>query len=64
MTTQEQLDWMIVDGANGLEILWFLVCNEPFFWVLGGISVGAIALSWWCDNYLKDANYSNNDHLR
>ena len=32
MTTQEELDWMIVDGANGLEILWFLIYNEPFFY--------------------------------
>ena len=49
MTTQEELDWMIVDGANGVEILWFLICNEPFFWFLGAIGVGAIALRWWCD---------------
>tara|TARA_A100001015_G_scaffold130048_1_gene144288 strand:+ start:319 stop:513 length:195 start_codon:yes stop_codon:yes gene_type:complete len=64
MTTQEQLDWMIVDGADGLEILWFLICNEPFFWVLGAIGLGALTLSWWCDRYFKDANYSNNEHLR
>ena len=62
MNTKDELDWMIVDGANGFEILWFLVCNEPFFWFLGAIGVGALALSWWCDNYLNTPPYKNDDN--
>ena len=64
MTTQEELDWMIVDGANGIKILWFLICNEPFFWFLGAIGVGAIALSWWCDKYLDNPKWNNDEWLR
>ena len=63
MTTQEELDWMIVDGANGLEILWFLICNETFFWVLGKIGICAISLSWWCDKYLYNPKWNNDEWL-
>ena len=64
MTTQEELDWMIVDGANGLEILWFLICNEPVLLGIGCNWYFAIGLSWWCDKYLDNPKWNNDEWLR
>ena len=52
------------EGMNGLEVLWLMLTTEPFFCVIISIGILAIGLSWWCDNYLEDANYSNDEHLR
>ena len=52
------------EGMNGLEVLWLMLTTEPFFWVIISIGILAIGLSWWCDNYLEDANYSNDEHFR
>ena len=45
MNIKEEIDWLIVDGANGLEILWFMLKHEPF---LQGLIVFGILLVILC----------------
>ena len=30
MDTKYEIDWILADGGNGLDVLLFLLLNEPF----------------------------------
>tara|TARA_B100000073_G_C23603927_1_gene521594 strand:+ start:492 stop:692 length:201 start_codon:yes stop_codon:yes gene_type:complete len=49
MNIKEEIDWLIVDGANGLEILWFMIKHEPFLQGLIGFGVLLVILCWYLD---------------
>ena len=52
------------EGMNGLEVLWLMLTTEPFFWVIISIGILAIGLSWWCDKYLDNPKWNNDEWLR
>ena len=30
MNIEEEINWILVDGGNGLDVLWFLLLHSPF----------------------------------
>ena len=37
MNIEEEIDWILVDGGNGLDVLWFLILHSPFMQGLIGV---------------------------
>ena len=59
MNIKEELDWLIVDGANGLEILWFMLRYDTTIQSLLGIGVLLALVCWYFDK--KDDKETNWD---
>jgi|TARA_B110000971_G_C19951684_1_gene473652 hypothetical protein len=49
MNVKEELDWLISDGANGLEILLFLLRYDTTIQSLIGIGVLFVLVCWYFD---------------
>ncbi len=59
MNIKEEIDWLIVDGANGLQILWFMLKHEPFLQSLIGFGLLLVIMCWYLD---KKDNKGENDY--
>ena len=51
MNIEEEINWILVDGGNGLDVLWFLILHSPF--MQGLIGVG-LAIALLCVYFDKD----------
>ncbi|MAJ05122.1 MAG: hypothetical protein CMH03_10585 [Marinovum sp.] len=62
MNIGEEIDWILVDGGNGLDVLWFLLKNEPFLQVLIGFALVMIVFCYLLDN--KDTKWDGDPHSK
>tara|TARA_Y100001970_G_scaffold278014_1_gene383086 strand:- start:838 stop:1038 length:201 start_codon:yes stop_codon:yes gene_type:complete len=51
MNIQDEIDWIIYDGGNGLDVLWFLLLHSPF--MQGLVSLGLV-IALLCVYFDKD----------
>ena len=51
MNIEEEIDWILVDGGNGLDVLWFLFLHSPF--IQGLVSLGLL-IAVLCVYFDKD----------
>ena len=51
MNIQDEIDWIIYDGGNGLDVLWFLILHSPF--MQGLVSLGLV-IALLCVYFDKD----------
>ena len=51
MNIEEEIDWILVDGGNGLDVLWFLLLHSPF--MQGLVSLGLV-IALLCVYFDKD----------
>tara|TARA_Y100001938_G_C8015858_1_gene392527 strand:+ start:795 stop:995 length:201 start_codon:yes stop_codon:yes gene_type:complete len=51
MNMQDEIDWIILDGGNGLDVLWFLLLHSPF--MQGLVSLGLV-IALLCVYFDKD----------
>tara|TARA_B100001027_G_scaffold202611_1_gene163484 strand:- start:1599 stop:1784 length:186 start_codon:yes stop_codon:yes gene_type:complete len=60
MDTKYEIDWILADGGNGLDVLLFLLLNEPF---LQGLIAFALVIILFCMFYdEKDTKWHNDHH--
>ena len=46
MDTKYEIDWILADGGNGLDVLLFLLLNEPFLQGLIAFALVIIPVSY------------------
>ena len=51
MNIEEEINWILVDGGNGLDVLWFLLLHSPF--MQGLVSLGLV-IALLCVYFDKD----------
>ena len=51
MNIQDEIDWIIYDGGNGLDVLWFVLLHSPF--MQGLVSLGLV-IALLCVYFDKD----------
>ena len=44
MNIEEEINWILVDGGNGLDVLWFLLLHSPF--IQGLVSLASLSPSY------------------
>ena len=63
MNIEEEIDWILVDGGNGLDVLWFLILHSPFMQGLIGVGLAIALLCVYFDKddetskYIKDGTW-------
>jgi|TARA_Y100000996_G_scaffold411212_1_gene394929 hypothetical protein len=63
MNIEEEIDWILVDGGNGLDVLWFLILHSPFMQGLIGVGLAIALLCVYFDKddeiakYIKDCTW-------
>ena len=63
MNIEEEIDWILVDGGNGLDVLWFLILHSPFMQGLIGVGLAIALLCGYFDKddeiakYIKDCTW-------
>ena len=51
MNIEDEIDWILLDGGNGLDVLWFLLLHSPF--MQGLVSLGLV-IALLCVYFDKD----------
>jgi hypothetical protein len=53
------------NNTDGLQVLWYLLTTEPFFWFILSIGFVAMIISWLVDNYIDQdsSHYDDNRHI-
>ena len=63
MNIQDEIDWIIYDGGNGLDVLWFLLLHSPFMQGLVSLCLVIALLCVYFDKddetskYIKDGTW-------
>ena len=63
MNIEDEIDWILLDGGNGLDVLLFLILHSPFMQGLIGLGLVIALLCVYFDKddetskYIKDGTW-------
>ena len=61
MNIEDEIDWILLDGGNGLDVLWFLILHSPFMQGLIGLGVAIAVLCVYFDKDGETSKYIKDD---